>query len=76
MGADPVVAGSARKHGVTDDDMQHAFRHPIRIFELDEGLTMIIGAGHDGALLEIGVVESDSPPVIVHALPARPKFLR
>jgi len=43
VGADPVVAGSARKHGVTDDDMQHAFRHPIRIFEFDEGLTMIIG---------------------------------
>jgi hypothetical protein len=30
-----------------------------------------------GALLEIGVVRSDdSTPVIVHAMKARPKFLR
>ena len=42
---------SARKHGITDDDMLHAYRHPIRVFDLD----MLIGADHSGRMLEIGV---------------------
>lgn len=40
------------------------------------GLTMLIGAGLSGALLEVGVVESDDVPVVVHAMAARAKFLR
>jgi len=39
-GGEPIIAVSARKHGVTDEDMLHAYRNPIRLFELDEGLTM------------------------------------
>ena len=39
---DPVILDSARKHGIHDNDMLHAFRHPIRVFELDD-LTMLIG---------------------------------
>ncbi len=73
---EPVIAPSARKHGVTDEDMLHAYDHPIRIFELDEGLTMLIGGGVTGALHEVGVVEATAGVVIVHAMPAREKFLR
>lgn len=76
MGAHPIVADSARKHGVADDDMLHAFDHPIRVFDLDEGFTLIIGAAHDARLLEVGVVDGDLAPVIVHAMPARNSFLR
>lgn len=38
------VADSARKHGVTDQDMLHAYRNPVRVFELEEGFVVIIGA--------------------------------
>jgi len=72
----PVIAPSARKHGVSDRDIEHAFAHPVRAFDLDEGFTMLIGAGLSGALLEVGVVESDDVPVVVHAMAARAKFLR
>lgn len=34
---------SARKHGITDYDMLHAYRNPTRVFDLD-GLTMLIGS--------------------------------
>ena len=39
---------------------------------------MVIGADTAGRLIEIGVVESRDEPglVIVHAMPARPKFLK
>lgn len=30
---DPVILQSARKHQVPDDDMLHAYRHPIRVFD-------------------------------------------
>ena len=73
---EPVIAASARRHGVTDEDMLHAYGHPIRAFELDEGMTMLVGGSASGALLEIGVVEGTDGSVIVHAMPAREKFLR
>lgn len=62
---DPVILASARKHGVADDDFLHAYRNPIRVFDLDD-LTMLIGPDETTRLLEIGVA---------HAMPARPGFL-
>lgn len=58
--------------------MLHAFRNPVRTFLVGEDMTMVIGADAAGRLIEIGVVDSRDEPglVIVHAMPARPKFLR
>ena len=72
---DPVILASARKHGIPDEDMVHAYRHPVRVFDLDE-LTMLIGADDSGRLLEVGVAVGDGVEFIVHAMPARKKFLR
>jgi hypothetical protein len=72
---DPVVLASARKHGIPDSDMLHAYRHPIRVFDLD-GLTMLVGADDSGRMLEVGVAVGDGVEFIVHAMPAREKFLR
>ena len=71
---DPVIPASARRHGITDDDMLHAYWPPIRVFDLDD-LTMLIGADTAGRMLEIGVATSEGIDFIVHAMPARPKFL-
>lgn len=76
MEGDPIIAGSARKHGVSDEDMLHAYANPIRVFDLDEGFTMIIGANHAAVIFEIGGVGDVTVPVIVHAMRARDKFLR
>jgi len=72
---DPVILGSARKHGVADDDMLHAYRNPIRVFDFDE-LTMLVGADAAGRLLEIGTACAEGIEFIVYAMPARQKFLR
>jgi hypothetical protein len=72
----PVIADSARKHGVADEDMLHAYANPVRVFALDDGFTMLIGGDVSAALLEIGVVEAADGAVIVHAMPARERFLR
>jgi hypothetical protein len=71
---DPVIVASGRKHGIADDDMLHAYRHPIRVFDLAD-LDMLIGADAAGRMLEIGVATAEGIEFIVHAMPARPKFL-
>ncbi|MGA2929587.1 MAG: hypothetical protein ABSG43_27075 [Solirubrobacteraceae bacterium] len=53
----------------------HAYSNPIRVFEFDDGFAMLIGGGTNGALYEIGIVDADDAVVIVHAMPARAKFL-
>lgn len=76
MGVRPIIADSARRHGVSDDDMLHAYDHPIRVFELDEGFTMVIGANRAAIVYEVGVIDGALAPVIVHAMRARKKYLR
>jgi hypothetical protein len=31
MVPEPLIFASARKHGIQDDDMLHAYNHPIRV---------------------------------------------
>jgi hypothetical protein len=64
------------KHGVPDDDMLHAFNHPISYEDLDEGFVMITGPTRSAHLIELGFIDTDHGPVIVHAMTARRKYLR
>ena len=72
---DPVIVASARRHGVQDDDILHAYRHPVRVLQLDD-LIMLIGPSQTGQLLEIGVSRANEIDFIIHAMPARAKFIR
>ena len=72
----PLIATSAPKHDVHHDDMIHAFNHPILVDDLDDGLTMFVGADTAGNQLEVGVIDSSDGPIVIHAMPARPKYLR
>lgn len=71
----PVIAQDARKHGVNDETILHVYDNPIRIFGHDDGFTMLIGGDRSGALYELGYVEDATQIVIIHAMPARDKFL-
>jgi hypothetical protein len=70
-----LIADTARRHGIADDDMLHAVRNAIATEDLDDGFTMFIGPARDASLVEVGVVDSASGPVIVHAMVARRKYL-
>lgn len=71
------IGDSARRHGITDDDMLHAYRNPIRVLE-GQDLTVYVGADWSGRLLEVGVVTDEAADIdaIVHAMPVRRSFLR
>ncbi len=73
--ADALIVPSARKHGVHDDDILHAYRHPMRVFQMDD-LVMLVGPSRSGLPLEIGVTRAHEGDIIIHAMPARAKFLR
>lgn len=72
----PLIAPSARKHDIPDHHMIHAFNHPVFVDELDDGFTRFVGADPATNLFEIGVVDTSDGPIIIHAIPARPKYLR
>lgn len=49
------IEASARKHGVPDEDMLHAYRHHWRAFGTDDAdVTMFIGPPRDGSPIEVG----------------------
>jgi hypothetical protein len=73
--SEPIIADSARKHGVRDQDILHAFRNPLRTEDRGDGFTMLTGGSRTGELLEVGVADSEDGPVIIHAMPARKQYL-
>jgi hypothetical protein len=56
--------------------MRHALRNHIDLFDVGEGMTMVIGPDPAGDLIEVGVVERYGDLYVVHAMkPARGRFL-
>jgi hypothetical protein len=71
------IGAPARRHGVADADILHAIRNATRHVKMDENLSMLIGPASDGALLELGILDIEGDdPVVIHAMPLRPKFYR
>lgn len=69
------IGQPAWNHGVSEEDIRHSVRNAMRRIDLDEDLTMLIGPGADGRLLEIGVLDLESDdPVVIHAMELSRKF--
>lgn len=71
----PIVLHSASRHGVAEDDALHAWAFATAAYHVTGDMVMYIGPSRAGALLEIGVVDWHDTLAIVHAMPARKKFL-
>lgn len=73
------IKESARKHGITDAEITHAFDNATRLVEYDyqgEDRLLVIGAYITGRLLEIVAVPVDVPTRIIHADILRPNFYK
>lgn len=73
---EPIIAGSALKHGLRETEILHAYHHPIRAWDMGDGFTMLLGANQAALILEVGYIQGMTAIVIVHAMRAREKFLR
>lgn len=71
------IRGSARKHGISDEEIQHAWDNAIRLVEYEydgEERLLVIGPDQHGRLLELVAVPAGEPTRIIHADRLRPKF--
>lgn len=56
--------------------MLHAHRNFVDAYDLEDGVTMLVGPDTAGKLLEVGVVSRPDRDVIIHAMPLRPRYTR
>ncbi len=73
------IHASARKHGIDDAVIRHAFDHAITVIDLepetDPPKVLAIGPDPAGNLLEIIWLElADGINLVIHAMPLRPTF--
>ncbi|MEJ7892987.1 MAG: hypothetical protein WKF94_10130 [Solirubrobacteraceae bacterium] len=70
------VLRSALRHGVPDEDIQHALRSALLVEEIDEDPMRYLTLGPDraGNLLELVVLDRPQGPAVMHAMPMRAKY--
>ena len=71
------VGDSARKHGISDESIRHAWDNAIKLVEFEydgEERLFVIGPDVSGNLLELVAVPVVEPTLIIHADRLRPKF--
>ncbi len=70
---------SARRHGVSDDDIEHVCAHPLVVVDLepdaDPPKVLAIGPDRSGRLLEVILLDlADDRQLVIHAMDLRPIF--
>jgi hypothetical protein len=71
------IHASARRHGISDEDMLHAVANPLAVEDLgeDPDRWLVIGPDRAANLLEIVVlVTREGVEMIIHAMPLRPIY--
>ena len=71
------ILPSARKHGIDDADIEHAWRNATRLIEYEydgEERLLVIGPDRHGRMLELVAVPAAEPTRIIHADRLRPTF--
>lgn len=67
---------SARKHGISDEDIEHAFRNAMGISDQEDDLRLYLGPARNGELIEVVIVQTSSAELVIHAMKMREKYRR
>ena len=71
-----VIHPSARKHGIADEDIEHAVENPMSIDDRDDDTRLYLGPARDADLLEVvTIVREGGSELAFHAMRMRPKYL-
>ena len=70
------ILASAKKHGIADEDIRHAFANALSVDEVDEDPIryLILGPDTVGNLLGIVVLDRPNGPCVIHAMKMREKY--
>ena len=68
---------SARKHGVADEDIEHAIDNVMSIDDQDDDTRLYLGPARNADLLEVvTIIRDDGSELVIHAMKMRPKYRR
>jgi hypothetical protein len=68
---------SARKHGIADEDIEHAMRNALAIDDQEDDTRLYLGPARSADLLEVvTIVRDDGSELAIHAMQMRPKYGR
>jgi GNAT superfamily N-acetyltransferase len=66
---------AARKHGIADEDIEHAVTHAMAIDDTHDDARLYIGPARNAALLEVLTIPTiQGPELAIHAMRMRPKY--
>ena len=66
----------ARKHGIADEDIEHAATHAMAIDDQDDDTRLFLGPSLAGEFLEVvAIVRDDGSELAIHAMKMRRKYL-
>ena len=72
------IHSSAYRHGLTDDDIEHAWDNALAFYDIDTDheptRSLCIGPDTAGNLLEVLYLQLAHADLIIHAMPLRPVF--
>ena len=72
------IIDSARKHGISDEDIMYVISHAIEVIEIDDEPQKLLYIGFDRSLrvLEvITVVKVNGEEIVIHAMKATQKVI-
>jgi len=71
------ILASARRHGISDDDIRHAVENSLAGGRSDDqtDFVMLVGPDQSGNLIEVGIVVTDDIEYAIHAMRARNQYL-
>jgi len=68
---------SARKHGIRDEDIEHAIANAMRADEQEDDTRLYLGPARSAELLEVVSVDrGDGTEMVIHAMKMRRKYRR
>jgi len=68
---------SALKHGIAEEDIQHAVSNAVAIDDRDDDTRLYLGAARNGNLLEIvSLRRDDDTELAIHAMMMRTSYRR
>lgn len=73
------IRATARRHGISDEDMLHAVANSLAIEDLgqDPDRWLVVGPDRSANLLEVIVLTTEEgSEMIIHAMPLRPLYRR
>jgi hypothetical protein len=68
---------AARKHGIADEDIEHAVTHAMATDDQEDDTRLYLGPARSADLLEVvTIIRDDGSELAIHAMKMRPKYRR